>query len=224
MRILLVEDDLTLVKSLSHLIKKQGYALEVANNGIDGEFIGSDQNLDLIILDLGLPGKNGLEVLKQWRRKNISTPVIILTARDAWHERVDGLKAGADDYLGKPFHEEELMARVDALIRRRYGASTDDIKVGSLTLKIDQQSLIESSGKIHELSGVEFRLLRYFMMNPGIVLSKTTLSEHVYEEEMLRDSNVIEVYVNRIRQRLGKQSIQTKRGQGYVFQMGTDEE
>ena len=163
MRILLVEDDQPLVKSLSQRIKQQSYVLEVANNGIDGEFSGNDQNIDLIILDLGLPGKNGLDVLKSWRNNGVATPVIILTARDAWHERVDGLKAGADDYLGKPFHEEELMARVDALIRRRYGNSSDDIKVGTLTLAIEKQTITDGQGAVHELSGVEFRLLRFFM-------------------------------------------------------------
>lgn len=217
MRILLIEDDNTLTQALKPTIKQRGYALEVATNGIDGEFAGTDPNIDLVILDLGLPGKNGLEVLRSWRDQGIGTPVLILTARDAWHERVDGLKAGADDYLGKPFHEEELLARINALIRRRYGVSNDEVRVAGLTLNIAQQSISDTAGHCHQLSGIEFRLLRYFMLNPGVILSKTTLSEHVYEEDMLRDSNVIEVYINRLRQRLGKSIIQTKRGQGYVF-------
>lgn len=222
MRILLVEDDLRLVETLKSRFKKHGYALEVANNGIDGEFAGTDASLDAIVLDLGLPGKNGLDVLQSWREQGIQTPVIVLTARDAWHERVDGLKAGADDYLGKPFHEEELLARIDVLVRRRYGLSSETIQRGSIRLNITQQTIALSDGPEQELTGIEFRLLRYFMSNPNRVLSKTVLSEHVYEEDMLRDSNVIEVYVNRLRQRLGKKQIVTKRGQGYVFVVDED--
>ncbi len=218
MRLLIVEDDAQLVADLQPQIQKQGYALEIADNGIDGEYAGIDSSLDLIILDLGLPGKNGLDVLKSWRAQQITTPVLILTARDAWHERVDGLKAGADDYLGKPFHEEELLARINALTRRRYGIGSNIIELGKYRLSVDEQTLADALGQTHVLSGIEFRLLRYFMSNPGVVLSKTKLSEHVYEEEMLRDSNVIEVYINRLRARLGKQAIRTRRGQGYVFE------
>lgn len=222
MRLLLVEDDATLVASLQAPIKQHGYALEVASDGKEGEFAGTDDSLDLIILDLGLPGKNGLDVLHSWRANGITTPILILTARDAWHERVDGLKAGADDYLGKPFHEEELLARIDALTRRRYGLASDDLRVNGLSLSNDQQTVTDTQQTVHQLTGIEFRLLRYLMLNPGKVLSKTTLSEHVYEEEMLRDSNVIEVYINRLRQRLGKEVIQTKRGQGYLLPMPPD--
>ncbi|EAR08815.1 response regulator transcription factor [Reinekea blandensis] len=221
MRVLLVEDDTELIARLQARIKQHGYALEVATNGVDGEFSGMELSLDLIILDLGLPGKNGLDVLRHWRASGVETPVLVLTARDAWHERVDGLKAGADDYLGKPFHEEELLARMDALARRRYGVSTDVITSGALTLNSDSQTVTDALGHQHQLTGVEFRLLRYFMMNPDVILSKTRLSEHVYEEDMLRDSNVIEVYINRLRQRFGKSTIVTKRGQGYLFQSGS---
>jgi DNA-binding response OmpR family regulator len=222
MRILLVEDDRQLVGTLRVLIKQRGYALEVAHDGIDGEFAGTDSSLDLIILDLGLPAKNGLEVLTNWRNHGVKTPVIILTARDAWHERVDGLKAGADDYLGKPFHEEELLARIDALTRRRYGVASDVIELGRLTLNVDQQTIQQGDQPAESLKGIEFRLLRYFMSNPNVVLSKSKISEHVYEEEMLRDSNVIEVYINRLRQRLGKHTILTKRGQGYLFKADSE--
>jgi len=217
MRLLLVEDDPQVIALLKPELKQQGYAVELAHNGIDGEFAGTDRQLDLIVLDLGLPGKSGLTLLHNWRTAGVSTPVLILTGRDAWHERVDGLKAGADDYMGKPFHIEELLARIAALIRRRHGLTHSDLQVGPLRLSNDQQTVTDATGQCHALTGIEFRLLRYFMMHPGVILSKTLLSEHVYEEEMLRDSNVIEVYVNRLRQLLGKAAIQTKRGQGYTL-------
>ena len=217
MRLLLVEDDPQIIALLKPELQQQGYAVEIACNGIDGEFAGTDRHVDLIVLDLGLPGKSGLTLLNNWRAAGVSTPVLILTGRDAWHERVDGLKAGADDYMGKPFHIEELLARIAALIRRRNGITHSDLQVGLLRLSNDQQTVTDGAGQCHALTGIEFRLLRYFMMNPGVILSKTLLSEHVYEEEMLRDSNVIEVYVNRLRQLLGKTAITTKRGQGYSF-------
>jgi DNA-binding response OmpR family regulator len=171
----------------------------------------------MVILDLGLPKRPGLEVLTNWRRKDNRVPVIILTARDAWHERVDGFKAGADDYLGKPFHLEELVVRILALLRRSHDMPGQSLQIGGLELDEERQQLHTPEGEIHQLTGTEFRLLRYFMLHPGKILSKTRLTEHVYEQDFDRDSNLIEVYVRRLRDKLGKERIQTKRGQGYVF-------
>lgn len=215
MKLLLVEDDGTVIDQLKPVLNKAGYAVEVARDGIDGEFLGNEENFDAIILDLGLPGRNGLEVLQHWRQRGNLTPVVILTARDAWRERVDGLKAGADDYLGKPFHAEELLARLEAVLRRHHGRAANCIEVNGLRLDCDTQQVTCPDGHNEALTAIEFRLLRYFMLHPGQLLSKRELSEHVYEEEQLKDSNVIEVYINRLRQRLGHDAIETRRGQGY---------
>lgn len=223
MRLLLVEDDETLVAELRTRLKQAGFAVEVALDGEDGAFLGEEETFDAVILDLGLPKRSGLEVLAQWRASGRDMPVLILTARDSWQERVDGLKAGADDYLGKPFQVEELLARLEALIRRRHGQSGAQLRVAGLILDTDRQQVCDASGKWHSLTGIEFRLLRYLMMNAGKVLSKTELSEHVYEEQQLRDSNVIEVYINRLRQRFGRDLIETRRGQGYCLVPGRDD-
>jgi two-component system OmpR family response regulator len=220
MRLLLVEDDPDLRQSLKHDLVRAGYAVDEADNGVDGEFMGKVEPYDAIILDLGLPQRPGLEVLGNWRTQGNMTPVIILTARNAWHERVDGLKAGADDYLGKPFHPEELLARLNALIKRSK-QQVGELKLSGLSLDEERQTVTTAEGKTLELTGTEFRLLRYFMLHPGKILSKSTLTEHVYDYDSDKDSNVIEVYVNRLRQKLGKELIHTRRGQGYIF-METD--
>ncbi|RLA18396.1 MAG: DNA-binding response regulator [Gammaproteobacteria bacterium] len=218
MKLLLIEDDQQLVKSLKPVLKKAGYAVELADNGVDGQFLGEEEPFDVIVLDLGLPGKPGLEVLSNWRDQGLTMPVLILTARDSWHERVDGLKAGADDYLGKPFYTEELLARLEALIRRKFGHADNQLKHCGVTLDANRQAVMNLKGESLELTGIEFRLLHYLMMNAGRVVSKTELSEHVYEESQLKDSNVIEVYINRLRHYLGKEFIETRRGQGYRLQ------
>lgn len=215
MKLLLVEDDSGLVEDLRPVLKRAGYAVEVSDNGIDAAFLGREEVFDAVILDLGLPGKPGLEVLREWREEGMDAPVLILTARDAWHERVDGLKAGADDYLGKPFHGAELLARLEAILRRRAGKSDNTLEVSGVTLDIDRQQATGPDGNIHQLTGIEFRLLRCLMTSPDRILSKTELSEHVYEEAQLKDSNVIEVYINRLRHRFGRDFIETRRGQGY---------
>lgn len=220
MRILLVEDDDALSLPLKKELKSSGFAVDIANNGIDGEFMGEEEPYDAIILDLGLPDKSGLEVLKTWREKEIKIPVIILTARDAWHEKVEGFQSGADDYLAKPFHTEELVARLNAIIRRRSGEASSCHNVGGLILDEDHQTVTDKESQTFELTGTEFRLLRYFMLNPGKILSKTRLTEHVYDYDSEKDSNVIEVYVKRLRQKLGQETIQTRRGQGYIFEAG----
>jgi two-component system OmpR family response regulator len=217
LRLLLVEDDRLLAKTLQSQLAHQGYAVDWADNGIDGELMGDLEPYDMVVLDLGLPQRSGLEVLANWRHRGNRLPVIVLTARDAWHERVEGFKAGADDYLGKPFHVEELLVRIQALIRRSHDMPGDSVRGGGLVLDEERQQVMLASGQTLNLTGTEFRLLRYFMLHPDKVLSKTRLTEHVYEQDFDRDSNLIEVYVRRLRDKLGKERILTRRGQGYIF-------
>ncbi len=215
MRLLLAEEDTKLAEYLGRSLKSSGYVVEWADNGVDAEFIALEEDFDGIVLDLGLPQKQGLEVLHSWREHKLETPVLILTARDSWQERVDGLRAGADDYLGKPFQIEELLARLEAILRRRFGRADNHLCLDEIELDIDTHTVTTTDGDSVPLTAIEFRLLRYLMLNPGRILSKTELSEHVYEEEQIKDSNVIEVYVNRLRAILGKERIVTHRGQGY---------
>ncbi|MGD8567916.1 MAG: response regulator transcription factor [Gammaproteobacteria bacterium] len=217
MRLLVVEDDPRLGPALKKELEHQGFAVDLADNGVDGEILGRNETYDAVVLDLGLPQRPGLEVLQNWRKENNNVPVIILTARDAWHERVDGFKAGADDYLGKPFHNEELVARINALLKRANQQISGTLQTGGITLDEETQRVTDAQGNEHELTGTEFRLLRYFMHHPGKILSKTLLTEHVYDYDSDKDSNVIEVYVKRLRRLLGKDIIETRRGQGYIF-------
>ena len=217
MRLLLVEDDAALSAQLRSDLERAGFAVDVAANGIDGEALGDTEPYDAVVLDLGLPGRPGLEVLTHWRQNGNAVPVVILTARDAWHEKVDGFRAGADDYLGKPFHTEELVARLLAVTRRATIQSVGTLQAPGLTLDEQRQTVTDAAGTQHPLTGTEFRLLRYFMLHPGQLLSKSRLTEHVYDYDSDKDSNVIEVYVNRLRQKLGKDIITTHRGQGYMF-------
>jgi len=226
-RLLLVEDDEALCEGTRADLVRAGFAVDTCGNGVDAEHLGDTEPYDAIVLDLGLPGRPGMEVLDAWRTRGNRVPIIVLTARDAWYERVDGFKAGADDYLGKPFHIEELIARIRALIHRRHGQVASRIASGTLTLDEDQQRVtVDPTGpdgtpgaarEPVQLTGTEFRLLRYLMLNPGRILSKTTLSEHLYDQDSDRDSNLIEVYVKRLREKVGAATILTKRGQGYVF-------
>jgi two-component system OmpR family response regulator len=217
LRLLVIEDDAELGPLLKRDLSKAGFATDLADSGREGEILGNIEPYDAVVLDLGLPEKSGLEVLHGWRSKDNNVPVIVLTARDAWHERVDGFKAGADDYLGKPFHTEELIARINALIKRSKMLTSGVLRVGSLSLDEEQQVVRTDEGAAFELTGTEFRLLRYFMHNTNKILSKSQLTEHVYDYDSDKDSNVIEVYVKRLRQKLGKDIIETRRGQGYIF-------
>jgi len=158
--------------------------------------LGNEGIYELAILDLGLPQRSGIDVLKNWRAKQNTLPVLILTARDAWYEKVDGFKAGADDYLGKPFHTEELLARINALLHRVHQHSGGKLQVGGLKLDEDRQQVITETDEVHELTGIEFKLLRCFLLHPDQVLSKSTLMEHIYDIDSDKDSNVIEVYIN----------------------------
>lgn len=216
MRLLVVEDDAALCASLEQALERAGYAVDTTDNGEDAEHLGDSEPYDAVVLDLGLPRRPGIEVLKHWRTRGKTMPVIILTARDTWQEKVDGFKAGADDYLAKPFHFEELVARVSAIIRRRHGEPKGGIQAADLVLDEERQT-VTCNGKTIELTGTEFRLLRYFMLHPGKILSKTELTQHVYDFDSDRDSNVIEVYIRRLREKLDPDAIRTRRGQGYIF-------
>jgi DNA-binding response OmpR family regulator len=220
MRLLLIEDDAVLRSRLQADLERAGYAVDSVDNGIDGEFMGGELDYDAIILDLGLPDRPGLDVLRHWRQANNQVLVLILTARDAWQERVDGFKAGADDYLGKPFHIEELLARLQAIIRRTKVQAAGGLKMADLELDEDTQTVRIAQDARINLTGIEFRLLRYFMLHPGKLLSKAQLIEHVYDFNAEKDSNVLEVYINRLRRKLGRDCITTRRGQGYVFEPG----
>lgn len=217
MRLLLIEDDRTLASGLRRDLTVAGFAVDWAADGVEGAFLGADEIYDLIVLDLGLPRRPGLELLREWRSIGISTPVLVLTARDAWHERVDGLKSGADDYLGKPFHTEELIARLRAIIRRAVGQPAPDLQVGGLKLDEDRQQVRTPDGGEIALTGTEFRLLRYLMHHPDKVLSKERLTDHLYDQHAENGSNLIEVYVKRLREKIGRGRVRTQRGQGYVF-------
>ena len=217
MRLLLVEDSVELADQLMPLLRDSGYAVDWLADGRDALVRAHDEPFDLAILDLGLPGLDGLEVLRRWRDEGLAMPVLILTARDSWAERVDGLRAGADDYLTKPFHPDELLLRVQAVLRRSHGSSGGGrLQAGGLALDEERQSVWDGDREM-ELTGAEFRMLRYFMLNPGRLLSKSALTEHLYDGESERDSNVVEVHVNRLRRKLGRDAIQTRRGQGYLF-------
>ncbi|MBF0439724.1 MAG: response regulator transcription factor [Magnetococcales bacterium] len=217
MRLLVVEDDEDLAASLKEDLGRAGFAVDVVDNGVDAEFMGDEEPYDVVVLDLGIPERPGLEVLRHWRAKKNNIPVLILTAWDAWHERVDGFKAGADDYLGKPFHIQELIARLNALVRRSTDRPLGCLSVDGIQLDENSQSVLLPSGESRSLTGTEFRLLRYFMLHPGKVLSKTRLTEHIYEYDEDKDSNVMEVYIKRLRDILGRDRILTRRGQGYLF-------
>jgi len=217
MRLLLAEDDKDLVATLKKDLKAAGYAVDTVDNGVDAEYMGSEMIYDIAVLDLGLPQRNGIEVLKNWRSTKNQLPVIVLTARNAWHERVDGFKAGADDYLGKPFHVEELLARITALLHRSSQQPGGTLNVAGLSLDEEKQTVTTEDNQVHKLTGLEYRLLRYFLLNTERVLSKSRLTEHIYDFDSEKDSNVIEVYVRHLRQILGKDRIETRRGQGYIF-------
>ncbi|MDD2052241.1 response regulator transcription factor [Pseudomonas putida] len=217
MRLLLVEDNVPLADELLAGLQRQGYAVDWLADGRDALYQGASEPYDLIILDLGLPGLPGLDVLRQWRADGLAVPVLVLTARGSWAERIEGLKAGADDYLSKPFHPEELQLRIQALLRRSKGQPNQPtLEVAGLQLDEGRQCVIRDGEQI-QLTAAEFRLLRYFMLHPQRILSKSHLADHLYDGETERDSNVLEVHVNHLRRKLGREVIETRRGQGYVY-------
>ena len=220
MRLLLIEDDAELLKEVAGGLAQAGFIVDTSGDGLDGEFKGDTETYDAVVLDLGLPLRPGLKVLANWRERGNDVPVLILTARGAWHEKVDGFRAGADDYLAKPFHIEELTARLHALIRRRYGQANPKIKAGDITLDTERQCVVPAGKDPVPLTATEFRLLEYLMLHAGAVVSKSRLLEHTYSGDADADENLIEVYINRLRGKLGSDSIETRRGQGYVFRGG----
>ena len=214
MRILLVEDEPTLATQLQRVLTEAGYSVDQADNGREAWFMGGVQPYDAIVLDLGLPVLDGLSVLRRWRSEEVTAPVLILTARDQWHEKVAGIDAGADDYLTKPFHAEELLARLRALIRRASGLASALLQCGPLSLDT-RSTRVTLNGQPVSLTAHEFRLLSYLMHHPNVVVSRTELAEHLYAQDAERDSNTIEVFVARLRKKLPPELIETVRGLGY---------
>lgn len=214
MRILLVEDEPTLRAQLREALVSAGYAVDEADNGRDAHFLGDTETFDAVILDLGLPVLDGLTVLKRWRDAGRAMPVLILTARDNWSEKVAGIDAGADDYLTKPFHWEELLARLRALIRRAAGQASPVLRCGELQLDT-RSGRVSLGGQPVTLTSHEFKVLDYLMHRPGAVVSRSELTEHIYAQDFDRDSNTIEVFVGRLRKKLPPGLIETVRGLGY---------
>jgi len=218
MRILVVEDDNDLQASLAEILRGAGYAVDVSSDGIEGLFFGQEYPLDLAIIDLGLPGLPGLDLIRKLRAQERQFPILILTARADWQDKVEGLEAGADDYLTKPFHPEELKARVGALLRRSAGHAQPAIELGPLKIDLVSQRVYSGEREI-ELTTYEYKVFEYLLMHPDEVVTKTVLSEHIYEEDADRDSNAIEVFVGRLRRKIDPQGllnpIETLRGRGY---------
>ncbi len=222
MRILLVEDDPDLSRQLKQSLTDAGYAVDYAADGEEAQFLGETEPYDAIVLDLGLPKIDGVSVLERWRREHVGTPVLILTARGAWSEKVAGFDAGADDYLTKPFHTEELLARLRALLRRAAGHASPALTCGGL--RLDPRAARASvNGEPLRLTSLEYRLLHYLMMHQGRVISRTELVEHLYDQDFDRDSNTIEVFVGRVRKKIGSDRIETVRGLGYRLTCPEDE-
>jgi two-component system, OmpR family, response regulator len=214
MRILVVEDDTNLNRQIKEALTEAGYAVDVAFDGEEGHFLGDTEPYDTIILDIGLPQMDGLSVLEEWRRAGKTTPVLLLTARDRWSDKVQGIDAGADDYVAKPFHMEEVLARVRALVRRAAGLASNEIVCGPVRLDA-RSGKVTVDGQSVKLTSHELRLLSYLMHHKGKVISRTELTEHLYDQDFDRDSNTIEVFVGRLRKKLPEDCIQTVRGLGY---------
>lgn len=217
MRILIVEDEPNLGRQLKSTLEQTGYAVDLAADGEEGHFLGATENYDAVILDLGLPEVDGLTVLDRWRKEGRTTPVLVLTARDSWSEKVAGLDAGADDYLAKPFQTQELIARLRALIRRASGNASSELVAGDVHLDT-RSGRVTLAGEPVKMTAQEYKLLSYLMHHKGKVVSRTELIEHIYDQDFDRDSNTIEVFVTRIRKKLGQDVITTIRGLGYSLE------
>lgn len=215
MRLLVVEDDKDINRQVVAALEEAGYVADKAYDGEEGGYLGESEPYDAIILDMGLPKADGVSVLQKWRRAGVKTPVIILTARDRWSDKVDGFDAGADDYVTKPFHMEELMARVRALLRRAAGHASSQITCGPVTLDTRSGKVFVDGAQV-KLTSHEYRLLSYLMHHTGRVVSRAELTEHLYDQDFDRDSNTIEVFVGRLRKKLAVDLIQTVRGLGYL--------
>lgn len=217
MRILVVEDDVNLNRQLTEALKENGYVVDQAFDGEEGHYLGEGEPYDAVILDIGLPEMDGITVLEKWRTGGRTMPVLILTARDRWSDKVAGIDAGADDYVAKPFHVEEVLARIRALIRRAAGHASSEIACGPVRLDT-KTSKVTVNGVQMKLTSHEFRLLSYLMHHMGEVVSRTALVEHMYDQDFDRDSNTIEVFVGRLRKKMGVDLIETVRGLGYRMQ------
>lgn len=218
MRLLIVEDDSRLLTQLDTLMQNQGYSVDLADDGKKAKFLMQEYPYDAAVVDVGLPIMDGFELIRQVRKENITTPILILTARDRWQEKVEGLEAGADDYLTKPFQTEELVARINALIRRASGQASPKVTHGPISLDTVSQE-VTVDGEIMDLTAYEYKVLEYLLMNPKKIISKTELTEHIYDQDFDLDSNVIEVFVGRLRKKLDPENqykpIETLRGRGY---------
>ena len=217
MRLLLIEDDRNLNRQIAAALSDAGYAVDKAFDGDEGQFLGETEPYDAVVLDLGLPGIDGVSMLTNWRRGGRKMPVLILTARDRWSDKVQGFDAGADDYLAKPFHMEELLARLRALLRRATGHATSELTSGAVRLDT-RSGRVSVDGTSVKLTSHEYRLLSYLMHHAGRIVSRGELTEHLYDQDFDRDSNTIEVFVGRLRKKLGVELIQTVRGLGYLVE------
>lgn len=215
MRLLLAEDETVLADQVKRLLSNEGHVVDVASDGEEAQFLGSTEDYDMVVLDIGLPNRDGISVLKNWREKGSTTPVLILTARDGWSERVDGLDAGADDYMTKPFHMQELAARVRAMLRRSSGRTMPLFRNGNVTYDTRTGRTTVDDIPV-DLTSQEAAVLAYLVHNSGRLVSRTELSEHIYEYDGDRDSNTIAVFVTRLRKKLGPDLIKTVRGRGYM--------
>ncbi|MEM9221483.1 MAG: response regulator transcription factor [Pseudomonadota bacterium] len=214
MRLLVVEDDRDLNRQLCDALKKADFVVDAAFDGEEGHFLGDTEPYDAVILDLGLPEIDGITILEKWRAAERTMPVLVLTARDRWSDKVAGIDAGADDYVSKPFHMEEVLARVRALIRRSVGSATNDFRCGPVHLD-SRASKVTVDGKLVRLTSHEYRVLAYLMLHQGRIVSRTELTEHLYDQDFDRDSNTIEVFIGRLRKKLQSDIIETVRGLGY---------
>lgn len=214
MRVLIVEDETMLARQLVASLGQAGYVVDRAGDGARAEFLGMTEQYDAVILDLGLPAVDGLTLLRHWRQSGMSAPVLVLTARGSWHEKVVGIDSGADDYMAKPFHMEEVLARVRALIRRSSGQSAPALRCGGIELD-PRAARVTVNGDLVRLTGHEFRVLSYLMHHRGRVVGQSELAEHIYERNADRDSNTVEVFVARLRKKVGAHLITTVRGLGY---------
>jgi len=220
MRILIVEDEVKLCEQIQQFFADKGFAVDTANTGSDGYYLGKEYPIDAAVIDLGLPDFSGIELIKRLRKDKVTVPILILTARSRWQEKVEGLEAGADDYLVKPFHYEELLARINALIRRSAGVAHPVLTHDNIELDTVAQEVTVSGVKL-ELTAYEYKVLEYLMFRKGEVVSKSVLTAHIYDEDFERDSNVLEVFIGRLRKKLDpdgtRKPIETLRGRGYMI-------
>jgi two-component system OmpR family response regulator len=220
MRVLVVEDEARIAKQLTAALAEAGYAVDCAGDGERGEYLGQTERYDAVILDLGLPRLDGLTLLRRWRDAGLAMPVLVLTARGSWHEKVHGIDGGADDYVAKPFRIEEVLARLRALIRRSSGQLAAELRCGSITLD-PRAARVTVGGTPVKLTSHEFRVLSYLMHHRDRVVPQSELVEHIYAENLDRDSNTVEVFIARLRRKVGAPAIETVRGLGYRMQCGT---